>query len=132
MPTIETARKQISCPPGYLAAFRTEAQNCGQSLSAWLGDCCVASLPAAVKRRLSERKPSRTTPHGPPRSKGEEWRFIFSAPADHFPAFQAAAKAAGYAVFSEWVCMAGRANLEAAAAASLPEWPANGRRKSDA
>lgn len=50
--------KSITQPADWWAAFEKQAGDNGQTLSEWVGDCCVANLPAKVQRQLSERPPA--------------------------------------------------------------------------
>jgi len=49
------SRKNISQPAEWWAAFETEASKHGQTLSEWIGECCLANLPKSIRGTLSER-----------------------------------------------------------------------------
>lgn len=53
---VKFERIQTTQPPDWLTEFRLAALAAGQTLSEWIGDCCVANLPAAVQRKLSDRR----------------------------------------------------------------------------
>ena len=59
-------RKNITQPADWWAAYVSQAQKEGLSLSAWMGEQCNEGLPKAVRKTLSERKPA----HRPNRSEG--------------------------------------------------------------
>jgi len=52
---LPSAKKTISQPPDWWAAFQAEADKCELSLSAWIGFCCRNRLPAAKIAKLSAR-----------------------------------------------------------------------------
>ncbi len=51
-------RRNITQPADWWAAFEAEAKKDGLALSEWVGACCVANLPVAVSRGLTERPPA--------------------------------------------------------------------------
>jgi predicted RNA-binding protein with PUA domain len=53
-----SARKNLTQPPDWWAAFQAQAKQDGQSLSEWAGDCMMANLPGDVSVGLSSRPPA--------------------------------------------------------------------------
>ena len=51
-------RKHITQPADWWAAFRAEADNCGMTLSEWIGEAAKANLPPKVAKKLTERPPA--------------------------------------------------------------------------
>jgi hypothetical protein len=48
-------RKHITQPADWWAAFKAEADNCGMTLSEWIGEAGKKQLPKEVRKQLSER-----------------------------------------------------------------------------
>ena len=53
-----TERRNISQPADWWEAFEEQAKKDRMLLSAWMGECCIANLPASVKAKLTERQPA--------------------------------------------------------------------------
>lgn len=51
-------RKCIAHPPDWWDAFEKQARKEGMSLSAWIGECCLANIPKTTARKLSTRPPA--------------------------------------------------------------------------
>ena len=51
-------RKNITQPGDWWLTFHEAAEKAGKTLSEWIGDCCVASLPKRSQAKLSERPPA--------------------------------------------------------------------------
>lgn len=54
---IQSERKNITQPADWWAEFERQATAEGQSLSAWVGECCAANLPAAAREKITPRRP---------------------------------------------------------------------------
>jgi hypothetical protein len=48
-------RKNITQPADWWAVFEEQAKLSDMSLSAWIGQECIARLPNKIKKQLSER-----------------------------------------------------------------------------
>lgn len=55
-------RKNITQPPDWWAAWETQAQAEGKSLSEWVGQACNAKLPPKVAKKLTERPAANRPP----------------------------------------------------------------------
>ena len=62
-----TQRKNITQPADYWLAFEAQAEKEDKTLSEWIGDKCLASLPPRVRKQLGDRPPA----HRPKNTKQE-------------------------------------------------------------
>jgi hypothetical protein len=51
-------RKNITQPPDWWAAFESQAEKDGVSLSEWIGEACLDKLPNQLSQKLSPRPPA--------------------------------------------------------------------------
>jgi hypothetical protein len=49
------ARKNITQPDDWWAAFEATAKEAGLSLSEWVGECCLVRVPKQLRDTLSKR-----------------------------------------------------------------------------
>jgi len=52
---MQAERKNITQPAAWWAAFESAAAVEGQTLSEWVGDCCLANLEESTAKKLPER-----------------------------------------------------------------------------
>jgi|DEB0MinimDraft_10_1074344.scaffolds.fasta_scaffold06085_7 hypothetical protein len=53
---MKAERKNITHPADWWYAFEEQAEKEGMTLSAWIGECCLANLPKEKQKKLSQRQ----------------------------------------------------------------------------